>query len=102
MLKLEFTHAEVRDTGFGLEVNGKSLEDIISEALGTKIPNARYDDPRRKEFRSNSCDVTVILYPHEKISRIETDEDVYNSVEDLEEELNGKFSKETTEAESEN
>ena len=30
MLKLVFTHAEVRDSGFGLEVNGKSLEDIIS------------------------------------------------------------------------
>lgn len=35
MLKISFTNAEVSDHGYGLEVNGKSLEDIISTALGT-------------------------------------------------------------------
>lgn len=30
MLKISFTNAEVSDHGYGLEVNGKSLEDIIS------------------------------------------------------------------------
>lgn len=101
MLKIEFTHAEVHDSGFGLEVNGKSLEDIISEALGTKAPNVSYGDPRLKKFKSNSCDVTVLIYPHDKTTHIEDDEVVYHSVEDLEEDLNGQFSKETTEAESE-
>ena len=33
MLKISFTNAEVSDHGYGLEVNGKSLEDIISTAL---------------------------------------------------------------------
>jgi len=37
MLKISFTNAEVSDHGYGLEVNGKSLEDIISIALGTKV-----------------------------------------------------------------
>ena len=40
MLKISFTNAEVSDHGYGLEVNGKSLEDIISTALGTKFPCA--------------------------------------------------------------
>lgn len=101
MLKIEFTHAEVEDTGFGLRVNGKSLEDIISEALGTKAPNVSYGDPRLKKFSSNSCDVTVLIYPHNKIAQIEDDENVYQSVEDLEDFLNGKFNTETTEGESE-
>lgn len=37
MLKISFTNAEVSDHGYGLEVNGKSLEDIISTALGTTV-----------------------------------------------------------------
>lgn len=37
MLKISFTNAEVSDHGYGLEVNGKSLEDIISTALGLTI-----------------------------------------------------------------
>lgn len=37
MLKLEIKGAEVHDNGYGLEINGRSLEDIISIALGTKV-----------------------------------------------------------------
>lgn len=33
MLKISFTNAEVSDHGYGLEVNDKSLEDIISTEL---------------------------------------------------------------------
>ena len=29
MLKISFTNAEVSDHGYGLEVNGKSLEDML-------------------------------------------------------------------------
>lgn len=57
---ITFTNAAVRDSGYGLEVNGQSLEDIISEALGTKVKGIEWDDPRKaqlKEFNSNSCDV---------------------------------------------
>ena len=35
MLKISFTNAEVSDHGYGLEVNGKSLEDIISKCTNT-------------------------------------------------------------------
>lgn len=41
MLKISFTNAEVSDHGYGLEVNGKSLGDIISTALGTKLKGKR-------------------------------------------------------------
>lgn len=101
MLKLVFTHAEVRDSGFGLEVNGKSLEDIISEALGTKAKGLNYNDPRLKTFSSNSCDITVMICPHDKETLIETDEEVFHSVENMEEERRGQFAEETGEAESE-
>lgn len=102
MLKLVFTHAEVRDSGFGLEVNGKSLEDIISEALGTKVKGLNYNDPRLKTFSSNSCDITVMICPHDKETLIETDEEVFHSVEEMEGDLCGRFEEETGEAESEN
>lgn len=101
MLKLVFTHAEVRDSGFGLEVNGKSLEDIISEALGTKVKGLNYNDPKLKKFNSNSCDITVLICPHDKETLIETDEEIFHSVEEMEEDFSGRFAEETGEAESE-
>lgn len=101
MLKLVFTHAEVRDSGFGLEVNGKSLEDIISEALGTKAEGLRYGDPRLKTFSSNSCDITVMICPHDKETLIETDDEVFHSVNEMEEDHRGRFAEETGEAKSE-
>lgn len=101
MLKLVFTHAEVRDSGFGLEVNGKSLEDIISEALGTKVKGLNYNDPKLKKFNSNSCDITVLICPHDKETLIETDEEVFHSVEEMEEDFSERFAEETGEAESE-
>ncbi len=101
MLKLVFTHAEVRDSGFGLEVNGKSLEDIISEALGTKAKGLDYNDPRLKTFSSNSCDITVMICPHDKETLIETDDEKFHSVEEMEEDQRERFAEETSKAESE-
>ena len=103
MLRINFTNAEVKDDGYGLRVNGKSLEDIISMALGTKVEGIGYSDPRYDsipKFSSNSCDVTVIINPHPQEVLIEDDEYKYESIEELEEELNGKYCTETTEAES--
>lgn len=60
MLKISFTNAEVSDHGYGLEVNGKSLEDIISTALGTKVKGNGGYGSGLPSFTSNSCDVTVI------------------------------------------
>ena len=59
MLKISFTNAEVSDHGYGLEVNGKSLEDIISTALGTKVKGNGGYGSGLPSFSSNSCDVTV-------------------------------------------
>lgn len=66
MLKISFTNAEVSDHGYGLEVNGKSLEDIISTALGTKLKGNGGYGSGLPSFNSNSCDVTVIINPHKE------------------------------------
>jgi hypothetical protein len=103
MVKIYFTNAEVEDDGWGLRVNGKSLEDIISMALGTKAEGVSYGDPRQeklKKFKANACNITVIIDPRPKEVQIEDDDFVYNSVEELEEELNERIGTETTEAES--
>ena len=94
MLKISFTNAEVEDSGYGLKVNGKDLDGIISTALGTKVGNVAGYGSGLPHFSSNSCDVTIIINPHPTEVCIEDDENVYNSVEDLEEdkanELNNK------------
>lgn len=59
MLKISFTNAEVSDHGYGLEVNGKSLEDIISTALGTKLKGNGGYGSGLPSFSSNSCDVRI-------------------------------------------
>lgn len=59
MLKISFTNAEVSDHGYGLEVNGKSLEDIISTALGTKLKGNGGYGSGLPSFNSNSCDVNL-------------------------------------------
>ena len=85
MLKISFTNAEVSDHGYGLEVNGKSLEDIISTALGTKVKGNGGYGSGLPSFRSNSCDVTVTINPHDKECDIETEDSttkgalIYNS-----------------------
>lgn len=78
MLKLEFKNAEVRDSGYGVRVNGQSLDTIISMALGV-------DTNRGVDFKSNCCNVTVIIDPHPVTTLIETDEEVWSSVEEMEE-----------------
>lgn len=103
MVKISFTNAEVRDSGFGLEVNGESLENIISMALGTRAKDIPYGDPRKeklKTFKSNSCDVSVIIVPHPQEVMIEDDTDRYESLAELEEAINERITEETTEAES--
>lgn len=84
MLKISFTNAEVSDHGYGLEVNGKSLEDIISTALGTKVKGNGGYGSGLPSFSSNSCDVTVTINPHDKECEIETEDNVWHSVEEME------------------
>lgn len=66
MIQLNFLNAQVSDDGSGLEVNGRSLENLISAALGTikRIPG-RYDwlkeEDRLKPFSSDLCSVSVTI-----------------------------------------
>ena len=98
MLKISFTNAEVSDHGYGLEVNGKSLEDIISTALGTKLKGTGGYGSGLPSFNSNSCDVTVIINPHNSICEIETEDEVWHSVAEMEAEKSEQFQKENAEA----
>lgn len=101
MLKISFTNAEVSDHGYGLEVNGKFLEDIISTALGTKVKGNGGYGSGLHSFSSNSCDVTVIINPHDKECEIETEDNVWHSVEKMEAEKSEQFQEENTEADPE-
>lgn len=66
MVQLNFLNAEVEDSGSGLYVNGKSLENLISAALGTikRVPD-RYDyltkEDNGKPFASRLCNVSVTI-----------------------------------------
>lgn len=84
MLKLVFTNAVVEDHGWGLEIDGKSLEDIISTALGTKAGKKGGYGSDLPSFKSNSCDVTVTIDPHSHYVHIESNEGIWSSVEELE------------------
>lgn len=101
MLKISFTNAEVSDHGFGLEVNNKSLEDIISTALGTKLKGKGGYGSGLPSFTSNSCDVTVIINPHDKECEIETEDNVWHNVEEMEAEKSEQFQEENAEADPE-
>ena len=94
MLKISFTNAKVEDNGYGLTVNGNSLEDIISTALGTKVGSKHGYGSGLPDFKANSCDVTVIINPHPQEVSISDDEGEWTSVESMEEcainELNRK------------
>ena len=101
MLKISFTNAEVSDHGYGLEVNGKSLEDIISTALGTKLKGNGGYGSGLPSFNSNSCDVTVIINPRNSICEIETEDNVWHSVAEMEAEKSEQFQKKNAEADPE-
>lgn len=101
MLKISFTNAVVEDGGYGLEVNDKSLKDIISTALGTKLKNKGGYGSGLPNFKSNSCDVTIIINPHNSVCEIETEDDVWHSVAEMEAEKSEQFQKENAEADPE-
>lgn len=101
MLKIIFTNAEVSDHGYGLEVNGKSLEDIISTALGTKVKGSGGYRSGLSNFSSNSCDITVIINPHEGVCEIETEDEIWHSVAEMEAEKSEQFQKENAKADPE-
>lgn len=101
MLKLEFKNATAEDHGYGLNVNGKSLESIISTALGTKVDGAYGRNYRLPVFSSNCCNITVIIDPQPVTTCIEDDRYVWSSVEELEEQLYEQFKKKDEKADPE-
>lgn len=101
MFKLSFSNAIVRDNGYGLEVNGKSLSDIISTMLGTKVGSNYGYNSGLPNFESNCCNVTIIIDPQPVTTEIDTGEEIWYSVKDMEEDKNGQYQQKVETAETE-
>lgn len=84
MVQIDIKNTEVSDVGYGVYVDGKRLEDIISLALGTVVGKTR--EKSGKKFKSNCCNVTVIIDPMpDPTIKIEDAEYIYHDLESLEE-----------------
>lgn len=97
-MRIDFTNAVVEDNGYGVEVNGRSLEAIISTALGTRLGDKGGYSSGLPRFKANSCDVTVIITPHPTECTINTNSGVWHSVKEMEAEKSEQFQKENAEA----
>ena len=100
MLKLTFKNAQVEDNGLGLHVNGKDLEEIISTALGTRVGDRYGYNSGLPRFKSNCCDIIIIIDPQPTDVEIETDDEVWYSVKDLEDNKREQYEEKAGEAES--
>lgn len=100
MIQLNFLNARVKDTGYGLEVNGKPLDEIISVAVGT-LKELPYGSKQRtgESFRSDLCNVSVTIDDRSKeitetITISEDGEEEY-SLEEFLEGVKNEHTKET-------
>lgn len=100
-MRIDFTNAVVEDDGYGVEVNGRFLEAIISTALGTRLGDKSGYSSGLPRFKANSCDVTVIITPHPTECTINTNSGVWHSVKEMEAEKGEQFQKENAEADPE-
>lgn len=100
-MRIDFTNAVVEDDGYGVEVNGRSLEAIISTALGTRLGDKGGYSSGLPRFKANSCDITVIITPHPTECTINTNSGVWHSVKEMEAEKSEQFQKENAEADPE-
>lgn len=100
-MRIDFTNAVVEDDGYGVEVNGRSLEAIISTALGTRLGDKGGYSSGLPRFKANSCDVTVIITPHPTECTINTNSGVWHSVKEMEAEKSEQFQEENAEADPE-
>lgn len=91
MLKLQFINASVRDDGYGLSVNGRDLAAIISTALGTRVGDLHGYNSGLPSFKSNCCNVTITIDPQPITEYIETDEEIWNAVDDLEDDKSEQY-----------
>ena len=95
MLKIKFTNAQVEDSGYGLEVNGKHLSEIISTALGTRVGHSYGSGSGLPRFESNCCNVTVIIDPQPVDVCIENDVCEWDSVENMEADRREQYKEKT-------
>lgn len=100
MIKIQFTGARVFDGGYGLIVNGKSLNEILSTALGTKVDHHYGYDSGLPDFESDNCDITIIIDPKPQVEIIETGDELWHSVEEMEECKREQYKEKAGEAES--
>lgn len=84
MLRLHFTNAVVVDDGYGLSVDGRPLSEIISTVLGTKVGNTYGYASGLPSFKSNCCDILVVIDPKPSTVFIEDDDYEYNNIEEME------------------
>jgi hypothetical protein len=91
MVKLQFTNAQVLDDGFGLTVNGRELTEILSTALGTRVDNNYGYNSGLPNFKSNCCNITITIDPQPVTAKIETDKEIWYSVEDMEEDKREQY-----------
>lgn len=100
MLKIQFTNAQAEDSGYGLSVNGKSLDEVISTALGTRVGNTYGYGSGLPQFNSKCCDITIIIEPKRVKETIETECEVWESIHELEECKREQFIQKTKPTES--
>ena len=85
MYKITITNAKVVDNGYGLEVNGRELNEIISTVLGTRVKNKYGYNSGLPTFKCNSCDIEITIKPKATEIYIQDSNNVYRSVEEMEE-----------------
>lgn len=101
MVEISIKNAKVNDSGYGLEVNGTSLEDIISNVLGTKAGNKGGYGSGLQDFHCNSCDITITIDPHNTECEIKNGTEIYHSVKELLEARKNEYDKKVAEADTE-
>ena len=100
MIEIIFRNAQVRDDGYGLYVNGKDLDKIISTALGTRVGNDYGISSALTSFHSNCCDITITIDPKAVTECIDTGEELWSSVEEMEANKLEQYKQKTETAES--
>lgn len=63
MVQLNFTNVRLKDVGYGLEINGQSLEDILSAVLGVREMGDRYHQGDRtgKDFEAQCANLSLTI-----------------------------------------
>jgi hypothetical protein len=101
MYQINITNARVRDSGYGIEVNGESLDKIISTLLGTRIANKYGSVSGLPVFEYNCCDIEVTIKPRPTQIYIQDSNTMYHSVAEMEADKLEQLEKKNTETTAE-